>query len=385
VKILNLNLHFYPHSLGGASVVAEKLALGLRRQGHDVFNIYLTISSGEEDFSVSTNVFGTSIGINHIYPDPSTKYSNQSPASLILELIKQIGPDRIIFHASQGLGVLEILADQAILERSIIVLHDQFWGCLQGFRSHPSGKPCKRTANSENCSNCSWFPGLVDVTYSRLREILENVRAVSAPSNFLRDSYELSYPGIENKIQIVSNPDAAEWLTAPTFTLGKKNEGITRCAYFGGPGNTKGWDAVQKLMELHHGDSSVEFLLLDAGKFLNQPWYEKKEWWTQTHILEPFHWTAAGHVLDNIDIILSPSHVEESYGLSAREILAVGGSSVIRPSGALAELLEFQNIVEYREGLKIPEYLNLAMETVNKKAYANKTISTYTNEILNLC
>ena len=34
MKVLNLNLHFYPESIGGATVVAEKLAWGVNRHSN---------------------------------------------------------------------------------------------------------------------------------------------------------------------------------------------------------------------------------------------------------------------------------------------------------------------------------------------------------------
>ena len=65
MRFLNLNLHFYPRSDGGATIVAERLAHGLSERGHEVTNVALGRRQADgRDFEGLDTQFGTALLLN---------------------------------------------------------------------------------------------------------------------------------------------------------------------------------------------------------------------------------------------------------------------------------------------------------------------------------
>src|SRR5690606_6161881 len=160
MRILNINLHFFPDSLGGATVVAEKLAHGLTALGHDVTNLYLSRRTAAQDFTAVPTPFGRAIAIHNSLPHPSNRFFNPAVASTMSEVTELIAPDLIVVHAPQHMGIFDYFGNEAFLARSLIVAHDHFWTCQQGFRVLPDGSACHRAPGPEACRGCAWHPGL---------------------------------------------------------------------------------------------------------------------------------------------------------------------------------------------------------------------------------
>lgn len=355
MKVLNLNLHFYPESIGGATVVAEKLAWGLVQQGHEVTNVFLGLRPGNADFTTQSTPFGRSIGIRNIPHSPSSRFFSPPAASALKELIELVHPDRIFVHAVQHMGIHEVLSDPALREKTTVIAHDAFWMCLQGFRVLPDGSPCNRELNTANCRQCAWFPGLTDNIYSTSRRVLSECRAVVFPSVFLEQSYTALFGStLPGNFVVQSNPDVAETIIPDALMLPPPAGSAARAAgkkvfgFVGGPGETKGWSLVRAFMERakesHDEPGGVHVVLFDIGRSTGAPWYPGLQQPGVT-IADPFHWSFAGHALSALDVMLMPSRVRESFGLAAREILSLGGGCIIRPSGALAELQGHKGVV----------------------------------------
>lgn len=354
MRILNINLHFYPQSIGGATVVAEKLAWGLIQAGHEVTNAYLSQAAGEEAFQVTDTPFGRSIGVMNIAQSPGNRFSSPAAASSLREIIDLIEPERIFIHAPQHTGIFEILSDPAIRSRSCIVAHDFFWVCLQGFRTLPDGERCHLAPGARACNRCAWYPGLTDTIYAQTHEILENCRAVVLPSQFLYDDYTAIIGRAPDNFVVQANPDRAETIIGDTSVLPiaagaeQKQAGKTVFGFVGGPGESKGWNLVQAFMrraeETAEDPDGVHVVLYDIGRHAKSPWYPLAGKGGVT-VADPFHWSYGAHALAPIDVMLMPSFVRESFGLAARETLSLGGKAIIRSSGALAELVDKRGTV----------------------------------------
>lgn len=255
MKILNLNLFFYPESIGGATVVAEKMAWGLQQGGHDVTSVYLPRNPAPADFTVRETPFGRSVGMRNSPHSPANRFVNPAATSTLHELVEVLRPDRIVVHAVQHMGVQRLLADPVLRAKTILVVHDFYWMCLQGFRNLPDGSNCNLRPNGANCRQCAWFPGLTDSIYAASREILSGVRAAVFPSQFLHDSYVQLLGERYDNFVVQANPDKAETIIPDPAVLppapgaAARAAGKTVLGFVGGPGETKGWELVRAFMQ----------------------------------------------------------------------------------------------------------------------------------------
>jgi hypothetical protein len=361
MRFLNINLHFYPRSYGGATIVAERLAHGLIELGHEVINVALGRQQANgQDFETLDTPFGTVLFLNGIEVSPRTRFHNPPASSLIRDICDLVQPDRVVLHAAQHLGIAELVGDRALLARTTIVAHDCFWVCIEGHRMLPSGRPCARLPSSDACHDCSYYPGLSSSLYAMLADCLEQCEQLVFPSTFIADEYAAngSPPG---KGRVIGNPDLAENLFGGAERTAAD---AVRVGYFGGPGSAKGWDIVRaQIGRLHDvDDRPLHYALFDAGTALGAPWYRGVKLPDHADIRPSFHWSRAWTVLSQIDVALVPSRVRESFGLAAREILSTGGSAVIFPSGALAELESYDGVHVADEG-SIDDALRAAVAT----------------------
>lgn len=393
MKVLNLNIYFYPDSIGGATVVAEKLAWGLVQAGHEVTNVYLSGRGSANDLTTLDTPFGRVVAINNVLAGPGNRFSNPVASSLLTEIADIVQPDVIFVHAVQHMGIQDFLRDPKWLSRTRVVAHDFFWSCLQGFRTLPDGSRCRREVGPISCRDCAWYPGLIEETYRSAWHILSNCHAVTFPSRFLRDGYAEIFHDDRPNFHVQSNPDRAEMILPasaelpPAPGLEARQQGKTVYAFVGGPGETKGWGLVQEyIVQAREGDDT-HLVLFDIGRNTNSPWYgtdliEMKG----ITVADPFHWSYAGHALGQIDVMLMASRVQESFGLAAREILSVGGKSVIRRSGALAELEGYADVVvceEDDDAAVITQKLSYDTRT-GRTPWAPTSINDYVERMLNL-
>lgn len=386
MKVLNLNIHFYPHSYGGATIVAEKLAHGLISLGHEVTNIFLQLGAPSgQDFNVSISPFGPVVSINNVQLSAANRFYNPAVSSLLFELCDVIQPDKIIVHAPQHMGVLALTQDQETLRKITIVAHDFYWACLQGFRMLPSGRACSRQISRSSCRDCSFFPGLTDQIYDELLYALNGCQKLVFPSQYIKLKYEQIFDGRLIQGAVIQNPDKAEDL-AKSCGVSISSSDTLQIGYLGGPGNAKGWDIVQELMKSTReiGGRQVRYLLFDAGKIIQQPWYTAVKKLSNVEYVPAFHWTYAHQVLKHLDMVLMPSRANESFGLIAREAISAGSKAIIFPSGALADLVGYDNVFKANEK-NIKHVMVRAVSSTTSttdNAYQNLSTTDYAKRVL---
>ena len=395
MKVLNVNLHFYPESIGGATVVAEKLAWGLTRQGHEVTNVFLSLPPGDRDYRIHDTPFGRSVGIKNIPQTPANRFYSPAAASAFREIHDIFAPDRIFVHAVQHLGLHGILTDRSLLEKTTIIAHDFFWVCLQGFRRLPDGSDCHLVPGNAACRQCAWYPGLTDNIYATSRQIIEGSRAVVFPSEYLFREYNNIAPGLRGNLHVQANPDMAEMIIPPSAELpeppgaAQKGSGKTIFGFVGGPGEAKGWSLVRDFMdraeEMADQPTGPHVVLFDIGRSVGAPWYPGVKRPGVT-IADPFHWSFAAHTLQHLDVMLMPSRVRESFGLAAREILSMGKACVLRPSGALSELAGYDRVVVVDENDDVDSILSKlsASDNLPKGEWTGTSIEDYADRLLAL-
>jgi glycosyltransferase involved in cell wall biosynthesis len=378
MNILNINIHFFPQSYGGATIVAEKLSYGLIELGHDVYNVCLRPNlHSDKDFDVTSSPFGPVIGINNIHLTSANRFNNPSVSSLLYEIYELIKPDKIIVHSSQHMGILAFLELKDVIDITTIVAHDYYWACLQGFRTLPSGKECSRKINEIECKDCTFYPGLTNLLYKRFIKTLDACECVVFPSKTIKDRYEIIYSKKFQNGIVLHNPDISEMI-APEFSneeLGSKDQ--IRIGYFGGPGYAKGWDIVRdlsfKVKELD--GKETKFLLFDAGILLKNAWYRQEDMIDNMEITLPFHWSCAREQMIKLDAVLMPSRVQESYGLVAREALSLSKKSIIFPNGALSEITGFRGVYTLYEDRVFQGFKDAIMDESDDRVEYNSMSS----------
>jgi glycosyltransferase involved in cell wall biosynthesis len=388
MKIVNINLHFYPFSYGGATVVAEKLAHGLIETGNDVINIALNLGEMTgRDFKVTETPFGPSIHINGTQARGDNRFYNPPCTSVLHEILELIAPDKIIVHAPQHMGLFDLLKTKHYLSITTIVVHDFYWACLQGFRVLPNGQKCDKEPSPANCRACAYYPGLTRQIYEDSLAILNSCQKLVFPSQFIHDAYKDIFGCKLTQGVTIQNPDMAEAIAKTNYPI-ESSRNTVNVAYFGGPGITKGWDIVRDLSAsvTECNGKKVRFLAFDAGKINGQSWYHNIKPSNNLSYAEPFHWTQANSVLKNVDVTLMPSRVEESFGLVARETLSAGGCTVIIPSGALCEITECHNVYSsdednVKKGL-LEAINHLGEDSSGKPIYQNMNAVEYAEAVL---
>lgn len=395
MKIMNINLHFQPQSIGGATVVAEKLAWGLTQAGHEVTNVYLSLPSDSLDFETVDTPFGRSIGIKNIHQSPANRYVNSEVTSLLNELYSLLEPERIFVHAVQHMGIHAFLRDPEVRARTCIIAHDFYWVCLQGFRQLPDGSHCELQPGALSCRQCAWFPGLIDQTYTDSRNVLSSCRAVIFPSNYLHNEYVRILGETPENFVVQSNPDIAELIISDPALLPEppgraaKDMGKTVFGFVGGPGETKGWQLVRDFMERAKATSEQpdgpHVVLYDIGRSVNAPWYPGIEA-PGISVVDAFHWSFGAHALGMLDVLLMPSRVRESFGLAAREALSLGQSCIIRPSGALAELQGHLGVVSVDDNDSVDSVMAKlkGVESPELKPWGNTSTTEYAERLISL-
>lgn len=397
MKIMNINLHFHPQSVGGATVVAEKLAWGLSQAGHEVTNVYLSLPHSNIDFQTMETPFGRSIGINNIPQLQANRYVNPAATSILFEIYDLIKPDRIFVHAAQHMGVLAFLENPKIYARTCIIAHDFYWICLQGFRQLPDGSNCELKPEGRNCQQCAWYPGSTDQTYAKSHSILTNCRAVIFPSTYLYDQYVQLMGETPPNFIVQSNPDIADLIISDPTLLPEapgqaaKNKGKTVFGFVGGPGETKGWllvcDFMQRAEEMNEQSDGPHVILFDIGRSVKTPWYGDKELERPgVSVADSFHWSFAGQALSMMDVLLMPSRVRESFGLAAREALSLDQSCIIRPSGALTELQDCRGVATASENDNVDSLMSKleAAKSPQLQPWQKTSISDYVNKLMSL-
>ena len=128
----------------------------------------------------------------------------------------------------------------------------------------------------------------------------------------------------------------------------------------------------------------VRYLLFDAGKIIQQPWYTEVKKLSNVEYVPAFHWTYAHQVLKHLDMVLMPSRVNESFGLIAREAISAGSKVVIFPRGALSELVGYDNVFKANEK-NIKNVMVRAMSSTTSatdNAYQNLSTTDYAKRVL---
>lgn len=329
MRIVQVITLYQPDFVGGATLVCERLASGLRARGHDV-----TVFCGRPDPALppygTTNwrVDATPVTGVHVasgYP-PLAPESYRHPAALpaFERMLDTTKPDLVHVHSIQALGA-DLLAAAAARHVPIVVtMHDWWWYCVRLFLVDPGGFICPPRVDPTRC-HCA--PD-VDFTARRafLDQMIAHAQAVLAPSRVLADAIVAN--GVPS-VRVSVCPNGVD-----AVPRSRRQSRPLRFGYFGGPDNRmKGLPTLlEAARELDVGGWE---LVLHGGAQAVIPTVVAD----RIHLRPGFSPDRLGVVLGDLDCLIVPSLMRESFSLVTREALAAGLPVITSDSGGPEEII----------------------------------------------
>jgi glycosyltransferase involved in cell wall biosynthesis len=356
-----LVVSLYPPDISGAGVLVAGIARELSRR-HGVAIFCGQNDSGKEAYAVDREIAdGVPITRIEIHPffSPFAKENYYNPAidSPFDSFLQEFDPDIVHFHALQGLGAT--LVDVALKRRKKVVttMHDWWWICPYLFL-FKDGFRCSEPAKSCNC---------LDRTFLRdrntyLQEMISRVQLVLVPSAFLEGSLEtlgLVVPRMRINENGISAKRPAHWIRNTSERM--------RFAFFGGIKNIKGYEVlIEAVSMLRRYDfilkiygvgldtqqkrgisrfsemlSNAFLILTNRGVniFIQEVMKKIRSMQTKSIIgdkvrwLPPYGLAELPSIYSDLDAVLVPSVMMESFSLVTREAAVFGTPVITTPNG----------------------------------------------------
>lgn len=349
MNVLIVNVHFHPNSFGGATVVAEKLAVGLvERHGCSVSVLTTHVDQAQNPYDiVRYNVFNCiEVYSVNLPPDQAIgfrgQYENDSIEAVLEKLCSRSNFDVLHFHSIQrmGVGLMRVAKRRSL--PYVITVHDAWWFCERQFMIDKHEIFCQqKKVGWSRCSHC-----VNDLNESiKRREVLDEAfggaAAVLCPSQHQLELYKANY-GDELRLVVsqngVSSGDAGEVERLRKERLSKDN--LCVFGFVGGPGALKGGDLIRRaLATLDRTD--YKLVLVNSATNRNEDWSSEFLWHIggRLEIVSGYRSDEADKFYASIDVLLHPSQCHESFGLSVREASARGVWVITSDSGGASEAI----------------------------------------------
>lgn len=341
LHLLVVNVHFAPHSYGGATLVAEAVA---RHLVHDHGMRVSAVSAVQRDDMAEYAVVRAQVGgiDSYLLNLPAARsyverYRNGLVDERLAALIGRIAPDLVHLHCLQDLGAGLLSEVRRAGLPAILSLHDFWWLCERQFMIEPGGGYCGQSpVRIEGCRGCVDDFGRAARRMQYLRDQAALADVVTYPSRFARDLSEASglapgrgivwANGVRPPGAGFARAQAARRAADPTLVFG----------YLGGPSRIKGWpDLRAAWAEVAHAGVRLEL----ADGSLAGDWYAPRSLADlpgDLRVHPRFGPDGMDDFYAGIDVLLFPSQWKETFGLVLREAFA-RGLRVIRTRGGGAE------------------------------------------------
>lgn len=338
MRVLLVNVYFWPDSFGGATIVAERTARELTSRGHDVAVVCTTSSGTVQGGEIIRYEAGgmpvLSIGVGPNPPDGG--YSNPESVEAFEKIVRTWKPDIIHFHAVQTVGVEVVEWSIAAGFPVVVTLHDAWWLCERQFMVRSTGQWCGQEGISPVvCASCVPDRVAHEKRQRRSISVLNSAARVLAPSEYWRALMVRS--GLDaGRIRVNANgvvlPDV-EW-ERPSHA------GHLRLGFVGGIGTLKGSRVVVEALNLLERSDYV-LRVVDNTQNLGLTSTDVGYWQVpgQVQLVGAYGQDELDGFFASIDVLLFPSQAPESHGLTVREALARGVWPIATSLGGVAEAL----------------------------------------------
>ena len=338
MKIVLVNIFFYPDSFGGATVVVEENAKLLSKAGHEVIVISLT-SRPEyvQNHIIKTSSNGVvNLQINSGPNSEEEKYLGSLDKSLLIaELIEDISPDILHVHCIQEIGInfLENIVSNGNLYKTkkILSIHDYWWLYKDQFLLSDDGQFTKSKIISE--SENLVMNKKAKKRSKSLSKALNLFDLITTPSEYSSELYKMNYSNLD----FVTLPNGIN-LSSDDCT--KTNSSKIIYGFLGGPGQVKGFENILRAVN-QISLKRTEIRLVRA----HESWYEDMDLPDEFKIVDRFTQKDIDKFYKKIDILLFPSQWGETFGLAIREALNRNKWVITTREGA-----QMEPIIENKNG-----------------------------------
>jgi glycosyltransferase involved in cell wall biosynthesis len=324
LRVLSVNVFFWPRSFGGATIVAEEMARRLaRRAGVEsfVFTSHRTEREGEYGLRryEHDGLPVVSVGLPD-QPDDIGGFDNPEVARKFGAVLRAVQPDVVHLHSVQGIGATIADTCRALGIPYAVTVHDAWWLCPRQFMVREDGTYCfQRRIDLNLCRAC--MPGAahlgqrLDLLLARLGE----AALVLSPSRAHAETYAAN--GIAPE-RLRVHPNGIR-MPAAKRTPRPRGEGIVRFGYVGGTPAVKGYGVLRAAMEGLARDNWT-LTLIDNTLNLGFASIDRREWRVRgtVEVAPSYRQEEMDAFFDGIDVLLFPSQWMESFGLTVREALA---------------------------------------------------------------
>lgn len=358
-NILIVTTTYFP-DLGGAGIVAKNTSEELLKSGYKV-----TVFCGSK-INKTEEINGVKVIRNNTSKNNSPyvlrNYYNPSIENKFLKVIKENNIEIVHFHSIQGLGanLIEIALKNKL--KTFLTMHDFWWECPMLFLNdeYLSSRPVKN--HEQYCNGLMTKKSLVD-RKKYLYSILENKSLiVTTVSKTMKRSLE--YIGMPNASKYICIENGL----IKNKPISKNKNKKIQFGYFGGENLSKGFDLIIKASKyLKYNTNNFEINLYGIHRpklksFINYKFLKKYH----IKLNNIYKNEDIPKIFSNIDIVLVPSRMYESYSLIAREALINDKVVISSGMGGLSELLNKMHLFfNKNSSADLAEKMFYAMENLD--------------------
>lgn len=321
-KILLVNLLFSPLSFGGATIVAEQLAVNLNRRADTEVTIFTGCWHPELHAYDLARYEWQGVPVLVVrFPDSGDRrldYDNPEMTARFAEVLQTVQPDIVHFHSIQVLGASLADACQAQHIPYAITLHDAWWLCERQFMVRADGRYCAQAGvDMTVCASCVPDPAFAYRRHYRLREIMENAALLLTPSHFQKQLYVNS--GLPASLLEVNG----NGILPPVKKRSHQKSTHLTFAYLGGRAVHKGYFWLREIFaDIGEGNYTLRLVDIESKLSISQMAGDSWNVAGKVEIVPPFEPHNIDDFFADIDVLLFPSQWKESFGLTVREALA---------------------------------------------------------------
>jgi glycosyltransferase involved in cell wall biosynthesis len=346
-------------------------------EGVKVFSTPIAKLSRKIDFLISRYAH-----INRAYFAKET-YCNPCFDSLFASRLDEIRPQIVHFHNLEFLGASLVLVAKAKGIKVALQMHDWWWFCPKKFLLDHRLRLCSQSKVVSPQFCCIPDKQFAVERFAYLRSILKDVDAIIAPSQFVRewllqngvstDQIHVVNEGVPSSQRFSANPGLITLATQLRFGyLGGKNQykglqvlqeayrrinaGSCQMHLYGvadsprtlasfNAAKTQGGSRLQIPAAIHQirGKLAREGLLTVACQLIDFIWLFaalRSTACVDVHKHPSYHPDDINNILSNIDVLIVPSLIRESYSLVTREALRNGVPVICSDSGGPQEIIK---------------------------------------------
>lgn len=341
-NILIVNATYFP-DLGGSGIMAKNMAEELKKEKYNI-----TIFCGGR-INKTKNINGIQIIRNNTKKENSPyileNYYNKTIENKFLKIVEENKIEIIHFHSIQGLGanLIELSLNMGI--KTILTMHDFWWACPLLFLNdeYLSSTPVKN--HHEYCTSLISKKKLID-RKNYLFNILSNKNlTITTVSNVMKKTFDyMEFPNSSKYICVENGVN--KYLNEEYLNKKQINKKI-QFAYFGGENIGKGFDLIFKSSKLLKSNTNnFEINIYGIYRPFIKSLINYKLLKKHNIRLHGIYKNENIHkIFSELDIVLIPSQMFESYSLIARESLVNGKIIISSGMGGLSDIKNVKHIL----------------------------------------